>query len=210
MSEKLTPTSVAAEELRALAEDLEQAAWRMDINPEDPLGIWSIAMRRTVVGIANLVERQERGVESVIERSWVLVDKEVTALRVMGDTAALQIGEAQAALAKAKVDAEKLTLQTLHDLTPKIVGQIRDAVVIREKRYNRTMRWRQYALISAATVGLMVGGYSLRAWQDLDDTSALARCAAATTKASDGSEYCALKSLLPQAPAQPAQQPQGR
>ena len=60
------------------------------------------------------------------------------------------------------------------------------------------MRWRHYALVSAATVGLMVGGYSLRAYQDLGATNALARCAAATIKASDGSEYCALKSLLPQ------------
>ncbi|GAV34206.1 hypothetical protein ROTAS13_01869 [Roseomonas sp. TAS13] len=204
MSEKLTPTSVAAEELRSLAEDLEQAAWRMDINPEDPLGIWSIAMRHTVIGMANLVERQERGVESIIKRSQALVDKEVTALRAMGDTAALQIGEAQAALAKAKVDAEKLTLQTLHDLTPKIVEQIRDAVVIREKRYNRSMRWRHYALISAATVCLMVGGYSVRAWQDLGATSAMARCVSAGFKAADGEEYCAMRTLLPPAPARPS------
>lgn len=206
----LTPSEVAAENLRAAAEDMEDSAWRMGIERDSPLGIWVVTMRRSLTQLADITEKLSGGVTNTIRNGKALIEAEVERLQTVRETATIQLHEATAALTKAQVEAEKLTLRTLNDLIPKIVDQIRDAVVIREKRYNRTMRWRQYALISAATVGLMVGGYSLRAWQDLDATSALARCAAATTTASDGSEYCALKSLLPQALAQPAQQPQGR
>ncbi|WP_424140117.1 hypothetical protein [Roseomonas chloroacetimidivorans] len=176
MSGELTPTSVAADDLRAAAEDMEQAAWRMGLAPHEPLGIWVASMRRTVTGLADLTERQAEAVAATVEGTRKVLDAEVAQLRAASEAAAHQMHEAKAVLTRAQVEAEKLTLKTLQDLTPKILEEIRDAVVIREKRYNKSMEWRRYGLVGLTAVCLLLGGYAGRAWQDWSATTALAHC----------------------------------
>ena len=127
---------VAAENLRAAAEDMEDSAWRMGIERDSPLGIWVVTMRRSLTQLADITEKLSGGVTNTIRNGKALIEAEVERLRTVRETATIQLHEATAALTKAQVEAEKLTLKTLNDLIPKIVDQIRDAVVIREKRYN--------------------------------------------------------------------------
>ena len=64
--EELNPIRVAAEELRAAAEDMEEAAWREGVRPSGPLGVWVQAARRTLVSLADIVERQSDAVTSSV------------------------------------------------------------------------------------------------------------------------------------------------
>ena len=196
MSTELTPIAVAAEELRASAEDMEQAAWRTGLTPDEPLGIWVISLRRTLTNLANLSEGQEQGVSAVIDGSRKLVDAEVAQLRAANEASVRAMNEANAALSRAKVDAEKLTLKTLGDLSPKILEHIRDAVVIRERRYNRKVEWRRATLVGMAVLGLVVGGYSWRGWQDSDANSALSRCLEHQFQTPNGDKFCPISSLF--------------
>ena len=68
VSDELTPIAVAAEELRASAEDMEQAAWRTGLTPEEPLGIWVISLRRTLTNLADMSEGEARGVNAIVRR----------------------------------------------------------------------------------------------------------------------------------------------
>ena len=209
MSGELTPMSVAVEDVRASADDMGQAAWRMGLSPDEPLGIWVSCMRRTVVGLARLMERQVEATDAVLVGRRAVLDGEIAKGRSAGDAAALAMAEAQANLTRARVEAEKLTLKTIEELTPKILEEIRDAVVIREKRYNRRAEWRRHGLTALAVICLALGGYSWRAWQDHVATSALSRCAEQQFEAADGKTYCALSALLPQQRSEaepPAQQ----
>lgn len=197
MSTELTPIAVAAEELRASAEDMEQAAWRTGLTPDEPLGIWVISLRRTLTNLANLAEGEAQGVSAVIEGTRKLVDAEITQLRTANEGAVRAMNEANAALSRAKVEAEKLTLKTLGDLAPKILEHIRDAVVIRERRYNRKVEWRRATLVGMSVLGLMVGGYSWREWQDHDANAALGRCLEHQFQTPNGDKFCPVSSLHP-------------
>jgi hypothetical protein len=199
LSTELTPIAVAAEELRASAEDMEQAAWRTGLTPDEPLGIWVISLRRILTDLADLSEVEARGVSAVVEGTRKLVDAEISQLRAANEGAVRAMNEANAARSRAKIEAEKLTLKTIADLAPKILEEIRDAVVIRERRYNRTIEVRRACLVGAAVLGLFLGGYSWRARQDGNDASAaLVRCLKQPLQAPDGERYCAFSALFPQ------------
>ena len=198
MSQQLTPIAVAAEELRASAEDMEQAAWRTGLTPDEPLGIWVISLRRTLTNLANLSEGEAQGVSAVVDGTRKLVDAEVAQLREANKQAVQAMNEATAARSRAALDAEKLALKTINDLAPKILEKIRDAVVIRERRYNRKVEWRRVSLVAAAVLGLFLGGYSWRAWQDGNNASdALVRCLKQPLQASNGDRFCSFATLFP-------------
>ena len=194
----LTLATVAAEDLRASAEDMEHAAWREGIDPTGPLGIWVSALRRALVDLADISEKQSQGVAAAIVATKDLVDAEIQQLREANKRAVQAMNEAKTALSRAKVEAETVTLKTIQDLAPKILKEIRDAVVIRERRYNRKVEWRRASLIGVAVLGLGLGGYSWRAWQDGGSASdALARCLQQPFQAPNGDRYCSFSTLFP-------------
>lgn len=194
----LTPAAVAAEDLRASAEDMEHAAWREGIDPAGPLGIWVSALRRSLVNLADISEKQSQGVAATIAATQKLVDSEIQQLREANKRAMHAMNEATAALSRAKVEAETVTLKTIQDLAPKILKEIRDAVVIRERRYNRKVEWRRASLVAVAVLGLFLGGYSWRAWQDGDSAGdALVRCLKQPFAAPNGDRYCSFSTLFP-------------
>ena len=190
MSGKLTPIAVAAEELRASAEDMEQAAWRTGLTPEEPLGIWVISLRRTLTNLANMSEGEAQGVSAVIEGTRQLVEAEIQQLREANKRAVHAMHKANAALTKAKDETEKMVLKTIQDLGPQILAQIHEAVVIRERSYNQKVQWRRASLVLVAVLGLFLGGYSWRAWQDGGNASdALVRCLQHPAQAPNGDRY---------------------
>ena len=196
-SGNLTPAAVAAEDLRASAEDMEQAAWREGIDPSVPLGIWVTALRHALVHLADTSEKQSQGVAATITGAQRVIDSEVAKLRLANEVATRAMNEATAARSRAEVEAEKLTLKTISGLAPKILEEIRDAVVIRERRYNRKVEWRRASLVAIAVLGLLLGGYSWRAWQDGDASEALVRCLKQPFQAPNGDQYCSFSTLLP-------------
>lgn len=196
-SGKLTPAAVAAEDLRASAEDMEQAAWREGIDPSGPLGIWVTALRHALVHLADTSEKQSQGVAATITGAQRVIDSEVAKLRLANEVATRAMNEATAARSRAEVEAEKLTLKTISGLAPKILEEIRDAVVIRERRYNRKIEWRRASLAAIAVLGLFLGGYSWKAWQDGDASEALVRCLKQPLQAPSGDRYCSFSTLFP-------------
>ena len=193
----LTPAAVATEDLRASAEDMEQAAWREGIEPSGPLGIFVTAVRRTLISLADISEKQSRGVAATISGAQKLIDSEVAKLRLANEVATRAMNEAMAARNRAEVEAEKLTLKTISGLAPKILEEIRDAVVIRERRYNRKVEWRRASLVAVAVLGLVLGGYCWKAWQDGDASEALVRCLKQPFQAPNGDRYCSFSTLFP-------------
>ena len=156
---KLTPASVASEDLRAAAEDMEQAALREGIAPDGPLGVWVSTMRRGLIAFANVIEHQSERVEGTIGGARKLVEAEIVRLRLSNEGAIQAMNEATVTFNRSKIDAEKMSLKTIDDLTPKLLQEIREGVVIRERRHNRGVEWRRAIMAITAGLSLVIGGY---------------------------------------------------
>lgn len=196
---KLVPISVAFEDLRAAAEDMEQASLREGIAPEGPLGIWVSTMRRGLVAFANIIEHQSHRVEGTVGDARKLVEAEIVRLRLSNEGAIQAMNEATVTFNRSKIDAEKMSLKTISDLTPKLLQEIREGVIIRERRHNRGVEWRRAIMAIAAGLSLVIGGYTWRSFQSEGDAgAAIMRCMKEPLVAADGRKYCPFTTLFPE------------
>lgn len=189
----------AAEDLRAAVEDMEHACWREGIEPDGPLGVWVTTMRRGLQAFATLVETQSDRVEGTVGGARKLVEAEIGRLRLTNEVAIRAMNEATVTFNRSKIDAEKMSLKTINDLTPKLLQEIREGVIIRERRHNRGVEWRRAIMAITAALSLVIGGYAWRSFQSGGDTgAAIMRCMKAPLVANDGKRYCPFTTLFPE------------
>jgi len=200
MSDKqLTTAAVAFEDLRAAAEDMEQAALREGIAPHGPLGVWVSTMRQMIVAYANVSERQTARVENTVGGARKLVDAEIARMQLSVEMSIRTMNEATVAFNRSKLDVEKVALKTISDLTPKLLQEIREGVIIRERRHNRGVEWRRAIMAITAALSLVIGGYAWRSFQSEGDAgAAIMRCMKAPLVANDGKRYCPFTTLFPE------------
>ena len=203
----LTPLAVAVEELRAAAEDMEEAAWREGIDPAGPLGVFVRAMRKALLVVADLAAGQAVGVGTTVRDARALTQGELEKLRTANQMSANVLEQARVALAGSEVQRERVIGRFVETVAPQVVEAIREAVVIRERRYNQRVHWGRAAGIAALAAGVLLGGYIWGSQGSGDAVAAgavaldrIRQCQAAPVKdGRTGEAYCPLKGLLPPA-----------
>lgn len=194
--EELNPIRVAAEELRAAAEDMEEAAWREGVRPSGPLGVWVQAARRTLVSLADIVERQSDAVTSSVANAKALAEAEVAKLREARLAAEAELKKATTALRTLEIRKETLTGEMVKVIAPGLREELKRAVVIKERRRDRNVEWARAAAVGAVVLGLVAGGYGWRAWDDSAMTAAVEQCELHPLVDAKGVRYCPLDAML--------------
>ncbi len=192
-------------DLRAAAVEMENAAWREGIDATGPLGAFVMAMRSTVLVLADICERQAGSVAVTVQDARSMADAELKKLLAANKTAIALQAQAQNALASSEVKVDQVVSKFVMSVAPEIVKQISGAVVLRERRYNQSVLWGRAVAIAAVACGLVLGGYTWRAWTP-DPAAAtgalllerIRQCQAAPTfrQPQTGDALCNVKSLL--------------
>jgi len=194
---QLNPIRVAAEELRAAAEDMEEAAWREGIRPSGPLGVWVQAARCTLVMLADIVIRQGEAVTGTVADARALAEAEVAKLREARLAAEAELKKATTALRTLEIQKVTLTSEMVQVIAPGLREELRQAVVIKERRHNRHVEWGRAVAAGAVAVGLLIGGYVLGTWDDSGVNAAVEQCELHPLQdIKTGARYCLLDELL--------------
>lgn len=191
------------DDLRAAAKAMEEAAWREGIDPTGPLGVFVTAMRHAILIMAETGERHARGVIGSIQDARALTEGEVKKLRHTGEMASLALDQAKTAQAGSEVQRERVVGRFVESVVPQLVKAVGEAVVIRERDYNRRVQWGRAAGVGCLLLALVVGGNvwgSLQTAQVAEGARALERikqCQAAPVKDTrTGNAFCRLQDLL--------------
>jgi len=130
---------------------------------------------------------------------------ELKGLQAANKVAVALQAQAQSALASSEVKVDQVVSKFVMSVAPEIVKQISGAVVLRERRYNQSALWGRAVAIAAVACGLVLGGYTWRAWTP-DPAAAtgalllerIRQCQAAPTfrQPQTGDALCNVKSLL--------------
>ena len=155
----LDRATVAAEELRAAAEDMEEAAWQQGILPGEPLGIWVMTMRRTLVLLGGAVT-------GAVADARALAEAEVTKLHEARLAAEAELKKATTVLHTLEIQKVTLTSEMVKVIAPDLREELKQAVVIKERRHNRHVEWGRALATGALVLGLVAGGYVLGTWDD--------------------------------------------
>jgi hypothetical protein len=160
-----------AQRLRMAIENLTIAARRECIEPEGPLGIWVESQHTAFRAMADLAEHQEKLVRDVAVEMKALAEEELAKLRVMLEMTRIALASARGAVKDLETEKVRVVSEMVQIVAPEVVKGIKDAVVIRQVRYNQGVQWRRAAYVGGTILMLVVGGYSWRTAQDWQDTT---------------------------------------
>jgi len=83
-------------------------------------------------------------------------------------------------------------------LTEQVSAKLSGALVLRQRRYDRTHRWGSAALVAGIALGLFLGGYGLHAYQWKFETGSVQRCLQSSVRSADGTLFCQVKAVQAQ------------
>lgn len=202
-----TEAARAARELAEVVEETRVAAREWGVRPDHLEGRFVSALLGTMGWLGRLVQAASADMRAAAREHRDAASAELERLRVANDMAANAVERARVAVAGSEVQRERLIGRFVEAAVPQLVEKIAEAVVLRERRYNRKVQWGRAAGVAAVAGGLLLSGY---VWGGRDagagaDAAAAAavlervrQCRANPIKdGRTGEAYCPLKQLLP-------------
>jgi hypothetical protein len=182
--------------LRTAAEGLIAAGRVEGIEPEGPLGQWLEAQAEALRALAEILGGQELRFEELMRNVSAAARAELGKLAAAtelgnnvvraGEVALRQARTAQISL---QVEKENLTAMMVKETLPLFVERLKEALIIRERRWNDDVKRRRLATAGLVVLGLVFGGYGVHVWQAWNATSAFDWCWAHALPSS-GRVYC--------------------
>ena len=195
--------SEIAQRLRAAADNLVEAARKDAIEPDGTLGHWVQSQFTILHVLADLADHLETEVKGVVVETHNLSKSELKKLGVANQTADAVLNQFKVALAGSEVQRERVIGRFVESVAPQVVKAIGEAVVIRERDYNKRVQWGRAAAVGTLFLALVVGGNLWASWQNgkvAEGALALdriKRCQAAPVKDTrTGNAFCPLADLL--------------
>ena len=177
---ELMPRAERLASLRERAREMEEALKEEGFEEEGPHAVFVRWQRQSMEELGSLLLDAEetfgKRVEAVcsrLEESKAVGDIELGRLRIMfaGGDKAIALGRqaAETAIAagqRADQEFERSVSQIATDLSSRLVESSQQWLVLRQTSRNRRDAWILAVIVSIVAVGVFVGGYVARAYQD--------------------------------------------
>jgi hypothetical protein len=156
---------------------VETAARDWGVRPEYPEGVFISTMISTQAGFAEvalgvgdallaIVERAKAAGEDELARQRVMTERtRQTLVKASGVIENLDKGARQA-IDKIEVDKTVVLTQLVKDILPDMTRGVREALVIKQRRYNHNLEFVRALCLGVLMVGLVVTGYVWGTWSD--------------------------------------------
>jgi hypothetical protein len=187
--------SAASDALRAAAIGAREAAIEEGIDLNGPLGVWVRSQERILTAQAVMAEEQDKNVIGLMRDTKVTVENQVETLRVTLKVAEEHNKRTQMASQHMQIQQETLVSRTVSDLTEQVSAKLSGALVLRQRRYDRTHFWGSVGLVTSLALALFFGGFGLHAYEWRNDTGALQRCMKTAVRNSAGTWFCEMRSV---------------
>jgi hypothetical protein len=166
--------------------ELETAARDWGVRPEYPEGVFISTMIGTQAGFAEVALSVGDSLFAIVERAKAAAEDELARQRVVTERTRQTLSKAsgvienldkatRSAIEKIEVEKTEVLTQLVRDILPDMTRGVREALVIRERRYNHDREWMRALCIGALMVGLVLTGYAWGTWSDWGLTSHVER-----------------------------------
>jgi len=187
--------SAASTALRAAAIGVREAALEEGIDLNGPLGVWVRSQERVLTAQAQMAEEHDKNIIGLVKDTKVTVENQVETLRVTLRVAEEHNKRTQMASQHMQIQQETLVSRTVSDLTEQVSAKLSGALVLRQRRYDRTHFWGSIGLVTSLALALFFGGFALHAYEWRNETGALQRCMKTALRNTAGVWYCEMRSI---------------
>jgi hypothetical protein len=192
----------STEARRSLEESLaalSKAIPEFGVLPGHPEEIFIAAMMGTQRTFGEMAVAFGDDLQRLVDDVRELNESELERLREATALADLTVRQAKAATVAAEVEQQRALGQVVKSMTPQLIEVLRDTVILKEWRHNKRLNLLHHVKVAALVLLLIVGGYTLRAWETWDLSASVARCVASAERNAAGRLYCPLDVMTPAA-----------
>ena len=152
------------------------------------------ALLGTTRWLGRLCVAAQARAEAVVRENREAAERELAQAREIRRAAEVSLKQARTALISLEVEKENLTVKMIKETLPLFAERLKDALVIRERRWNDDVKRRRFATAGLVVLGLVSGGYGIRVWQSWEATTTEEWCLWNQLQA-NGHTYCDLTSF---------------
>jgi uncharacterized membrane protein YbjE (DUF340 family) len=155
---------------------VEEAAREWGLRWQEPEGRFVSALLGAIAMLGDLSRAAQGSIEAMARQHREAAALELAGAKEITRAAEVSLRQARQAQIALVVEKENLTLRMIKETLPLFVERLKEALIIREKRWNDDIKRRRLATAGLVTLGLVLGGYGLHMWQSWDATNALEWC----------------------------------
>jgi len=163
-------------DLAHLLREVERSAKEFDVRADLPEGRFVASMLATLGGVGQMLQETKLELARQLQLNREAAADELARAKEITKAANVALSQARQAGLTYVVEQENVVVRMIDKTLPLFIEKMQGTLVLREKRLNAAAQRRLYAMAVLATVVLVGSGYSVRAWQDMDATGALAQC----------------------------------
>ena len=183
------PAPAVSGDLHAMLDLLKQAAERWGMRRDMPEGEFVSAFMAAVAGIGQVADRSQAEFRRLFDQNREAAQNELARAKEITKAANVALSQARQAGLAYEVGQANLVVQMIDRTLPMFIEKMQGTLVLREKQLNSDLQRRRYAVAGLVVLGLVFGGYGVRAWQDQDGMGALGECLSHPLQA-NGRIYC--------------------
>jgi hypothetical protein len=176
------------DEVAALRESvarLIEGARRDGIEPEGPLGRWLAAQAGALHSLAFVLQGQGDRVDALLTGIDAAAKAELAKAAAALEQGKKAIAQGEIVLAQARaaqyhlhLSEQTLVSRLVNDTLPLFAQHMKEALVIRERRWNQDKGRQRMALAGVATLAVFLSGFVMHMVVDWDRLALAERCAA--------------------------------
>jgi hypothetical protein len=175
------PVALETASIRAGFQDalqaLREAAQTWGVRPDHPEGVFVSTMISTQAGFAELALSLGEALDAVVREARATAEEELARQRVVtqqtrmaldrvsGAIVGLEEGS-RLAIERIEIEKNQAVAGFLDSIVPDMVRGVREALVIRERRYNHKAEWARAVGLGMLMLGLVLFGYGWGTWSD--------------------------------------------
>ncbi len=171
--------------LRESVARLVEGARRDGIEPDGPLGRWLAAQAGALESLAFVLQSQADRTEALLSGIDVAAKAELAKAAAALEQGRKAIAQGEVVLAQARaaqyhlhLSEQTLVSRLVNDTLPLFAQHMKEALVIRERQWNRDKGRQRMATAVAAALGLVMFGFVIRTTLDWDRLALAESCAA--------------------------------
>lgn len=184
----------APQDLAAALREIEASAREWGIRPELVEGRFVSAMMAAIAGVGRITDAAKLEFRELFKQNQEAAASDLARAREITKAASIGLTQARNAQIFLQVEQENLVARMIQETLPLFIEKLQGALVLRERRWNDGVQRRRYAVVALVTLGLFLGGYVVRAWEDGSPADVLAQCLTHPL-AAQGHLYCDVTSF---------------
>jgi hypothetical protein len=172
------PAAEALADLRAALDRMDKAARAAGVEEDDALAAWIATLKAALECSATITLEGEARIRGFLAALEIVTREDRLRMKQATERCTVETLKLERMFGTMEVRSHNLVTQTIHSMADRVAEQMRDRMVIVERRHNRIVLWRRAGVLTAAVAAIFLVGFVAAEYSDRGAITLMDRCMA--------------------------------